>query len=170
MNDTFEIFLLELKAKIESIEVFRKRLEDLNAKFVGIFQQNDTYFNSPKGKLKLREVKGEKKATLIYYERENVIEPKKSNVVILEIPESKSLKMFFERAFGKKIEVKKTREIYMYRGTQIHLDKVKDLGTFIEFELKIKDLKENQKILKQLMKNLKIQEKNLLKGSYSDMF
>ena len=96
MSETLEILLLELKAKIESIEVVRRRLEDLNARCVGIFQQSDTYFNSPKGRLKLREVKGEEKATLIYYERENVIEPKKSNVLVLEIPKSESFRIFFE--------------------------------------------------------------------------
>jgi len=170
MSDTLEILLLELKAKIESIEVVRRRLKDLNAQCVGIFQQIDTYFNSPKGRLKLREFKGEEKATLIYYERENVIEPKKSNVLILEINESESFRMFFEQVFGKKVVVKKTREIYMYQGTQIHLDIVKGLGTFIEFERKIEDFNEDQKILGQLRINLKIKEKNLLKGSYSDMF
>jgi len=160
--------LLELKARVESFVVVRNKLRDLKARYVGIFRQIDTYFNVPKGRLKLREVEGREKAKLIYYEREDIPGPKRSNVLILEIQEPEPSKTFFERVLGKKIVIDKKREIYMHKGTQIHLDIVKNLGTFIEFERKTKDFKD-RKLLKELMKNLKIKDKDLLKGSYSDL-
>lgn len=161
--------MLELKARVDSFVFVRNKLRDLKAQYVGTFRQIDTYFNVPKGRLKLREVEGSERAKLIYYEREDIPGLKRSNVLILEIQESEPSKAFFERVLGKKIVVDKKREIYMHKGTQIHLDIIKDLGTFIEFERKTKDFIKDRKLLKELMKNLKIKDKDLLKGSYSDI-
>jgi len=161
--------LMELKAKVESLDVVREKLRGLEAHFVGIFHQVDVFFNVPRGRLKLRRVEGEEEAKLIYYERENILGPKKSNVIILRIHEPESAMMLFESILGKKIVIDKKREIYMYKGTQIHLDIVKNLGTFIEFERKIKDYMKDQKILDDLAIKLEVRDKDQLKGSYSDI-
>ena len=73
------------------------------------------------------------------------------------------------KIFGMKVVVDKIREIYRYNGIQIHLDKVKKLGEFIEFEVEIKDLKRDKERILELMKILKIDGKNLIRGSYSDL-
>jgi len=165
--------LLELKAKVESLNTIREKLRDLKARHVGTFKQIDTYFNVPKGRLKLRQIEGKEEAELIYYERENILGPKRSNVFIIEIQEPEIFKILFEKMLDKRVVIEKKREIYRYRGTRIHLDTVKNLGTFIEFERKTKDLPEetrkDRKILEELMKALEIENKNLLKGSYSDI-
>jgi len=142
---------------------------DLRVRHVGTFRQIDTYYNIPKGRLKLREIQGEKKAELIFYERENITGPKKSKVMILEIQEPESFKLFFQRALTKRIVIEKKREIYKYKGTQIHLDYVKDLGTFIEFERETTDSVKDRKSLDDLIKKLKIRDKDLIKVSYSEL-
>lgn len=161
--------LLELKAKVKSLHVARLKLMDLRARHVGTFRQIDTYYNIPKGRLKLREIQGEKKAELIFYERENITGPKKSEVMILEIQEPEPFKLFCQRALTKKIVIEKKREIYKYKGTQIHLDYVEDLGMFIEFERETTDSVKDRKSLDDLIKKLKIQDKDLIKDSYSDL-
>jgi len=80
-----------------------------------------------------------------------------------------SFKVLFEKLLGKKVTVDKKREIYSYEGTQIHLDVVQNLGTFIEFERKIKNVKKDYKVLEELMKELSIEEKDLIRESYSDL-
>jgi predicted adenylyl cyclase CyaB len=61
----------------------------------------------------------------------------------------------------------------MYRGTQIHLDTVKKLGKFIEFERRTADdskrAEEDRQVLEQLMKTLEIDPNNLVTHSYSDL-
>ncbi len=161
--------LLELKAKVKSLHVIRLKLRDLRARHVGTFHQIDTYFTNPKGRLKLREIQGKKKAELIFYERENITGPKKSEVMILEIQEPEPFKLFCQRVLTKRIVIEKKREIYKYKGTQIHLDHVKGLGTFIEFERETTNIVEDRRCLDDLMKILEIQNKDLIKVSYSDL-
>ena len=50
--------LVELKARVENIDSFRKRLSELKAERIGSFHQTDTYFEVPKGRLKLRQMEG----------------------------------------------------------------------------------------------------------------
>ena len=141
----------------------------MGACHVGTHRQRDTYFNVLGGRLKLRDVEGEALSKLIYYKREDVAEPKKSDVLLHNAHEPKSLKAILERALGKKAVIKKTREIYQHKGTQIHLDTVDELGTFIEFEREIRDSQEDRAVLDDLRKALGIEEWDLIEGSYGDL-
>ncbi|RLI22006.1 hypothetical protein DRO54_02255 [Candidatus Bathyarchaeota archaeon] len=163
--------LVELKAKIDDIDEVREKILKLNAKFVGKFRQIDTYFDVPKGRLKLREVEGNPSAQLIYYERENVAVPKKSEVFILEISKPEEFKEKTEKILEIKSVVEKIREIYFYKGTKIHLDSVKKLGFFIEFEKEtsLSEIEETKKFLKKLMEKLEIKPQNLMKSSYGEL-
>lgn len=165
--------LVELKTRADSLDTFRKRLQEMKADHIGTFHQTDTYFEVPEGRLKLRETEGTQKAQIVYYEREDIPGPKTSRVVILELQGPEFFKDFLHKALKTKIVVDKTREIYHHQGTQIHLDKVKDLGTFIEFERKTEDTSEatskDQEVLEDLMKTLGINTKDLIKSSYSDL-
>ena len=165
--------LVELKAKIEDLKSVRKSLRSLGARYIGRYHQIDTYYEVPKGRLKLREIKGKDRTELIYYERENIPGPKRSEVFILKIQKPQTFKMLFEKVLEKKVLIDKTREIYRYKGTQIHLDKVTGLGTFIEFERKTKGfpdvIQKDRKLLESLTEKLGIAKENLLEGSYSDL-
>ena len=163
--------LVELKAKIDNVDKVREKILKLNAEFIGKFRQIDTYFNVPKGRLKLREVEGKPHAQLIYYERENIATPKKSEVFILEISNPEEFKEKTEKILGIKSVVDKVREVYVYRETKIHLDSVKKLGCFIEFEKETSDLEiENcRKFLEKLMEKLKIKRENLIELSYGEL-
>ena len=84
--------MVELKAKVEDLDIIRKKLTILGTQHIGTFRQTDVYFNIPKGRLKLREIEDNNKAELIYYERENIAGPKGSYVFILKIPEPQVFK------------------------------------------------------------------------------
>ena len=161
--------LLELKARIKDISVARRKLVDLKALYIGTFHQIDTYFNAPKGRLKVREVEGSDKSEIIYYERMDVSGPKRSDVTIIEVQKPESFKIFLGKVLGKKIVIDKNRDIFRHKGTQIHLDIVQNLGKFIEYEREIKDLYKDHKILQELIKKFEIKNKDLFKGSYSDL-
>ncbi len=64
---------------------------------------------------------------------------------MLEIKDEPEIfKVFFEKVLEKKVVIDKEREIYQHNGTRIHLDKVKNLGTLVEFERKTKDSPETK--------------------------
>ena len=165
--------MVELKAKVDNHNDLRKRLSALGADYVGVFQQRDEYFVVPEGRLKLRTVENTDITELIYYERENALGPKNDDAYILKVKKSEDLKRILKKILKSLIVVEKTREIYMYEGTQIHLDNVKNLGKFIEFERKTSDepanVKRNQMTLKKLMETLQISSSNLEAYSYSDI-
>jgi adenylate cyclase class 2 len=165
--------IMELKAKVQDLEVVRRRLARLGARHVGTFRQIDVYFNVLEGRLKLREVESKNNAELIYYERENIAGPKKSNVFILKIQDPKVFKNLLKSLLKTSAIVKKVREIYRYKGTQIHLDTVEKLGNFVEFERKTlageRATKKNQRILEKLMEKLGINLESLEKLSYGDL-
>lgn len=168
-----EFKMVEFKARAEALDQVRMRTLSLGAHHVGTFQQTDVYFNVPKGRLKLREVKGKDVAELVYYERENIAGPKKSDVFILQIEKPAVFKDLLGRILETNVIVEKLREIYRYQGTQIHLDIVEKLGGFVEFERKtpndVQAIKENQRVLDRLMKKLGIKKENLEKLSYCDL-
>ena len=60
---------IEIKARSNNQDRIRDILKSKNADFKGIDHQIDTYFNVPKGRLKLRE--GNIENNLIFYERKN---------------------------------------------------------------------------------------------------
>jgi len=161
--------LIELKATLRTLTTARDRLNAMGARKKGTYRQVDTYFNVHTGRLKLREVDGEPTSMLVYYDREDIPDLKESDIIILETDDPPTLKAILQRSLGIKVTVTKQREIYHHQGTQIHLDNVEDLGTYIEFERPITDLPEDRKNLEELMEKLKIRPGDLITGSYSDL-
>ena len=165
--------MVELKAKVDDYQYARKKLSTLGAQCIGTFRQTDLYFKVPEGRLKLREVEGEHTAQLIYYERENIPGPKTDKAFILIIHEPEDLKNILKKILTPLTLVEKVREIYRYQGTQIHLDNVKKLGKFVEFERQISDdpkaIRNDREILEGLIDVLEIDSNNLEAFSYSDL-
>lgn len=67
--------------------------------------------------------------------------------------------------------VKKTRFLFIFNQTRIHLDKVENLGNFLEFEVCLKPeqtLKEGQEIAENLMKTFQLRNEDLMSGAYLD--
>ena len=110
---------------------------------------------------------------MIYYEREDTASPKRSSVSLLSIPNPQALKQILERILPVKTIVDKVREIYMHEGVQVHLDAVKGLGTFIEFErLTTQDQGQQQRDLDRLetlRQQMGVKSESLERLSYGDL-
>lgn len=162
---------VEIKARYENLDKGRAILKSKNAEFKGEDYQIDTYFNVPKGRLKLRE--GNIENGLIYYERPDTSSPKSSKFEKCDIDTSSNLKNVLANSLSVLRVVDKKREIYFLDNIKIHLDSLEGLGTFIEFEARKIHPKHTEKyLLDQVEKCLKLFEVNnsdLCTHSYSDM-
>ena len=102
---------LEYKVQYESLERILPKLKILGATHRETIHQVDTYFNSPKGRLKLRETDDSDESWLIYYERPNKIISRYSLYQLCKITEGASLKELLAAALQVKTVVKKDRAI-----------------------------------------------------------
>lgn len=162
--------LLELKASCPDLSRVR-RWCDANADPVGEFHQVDTYFRVNRGRLKIREEKGKRSTTLIYYTREDLPTPKHSEVYIIQLEQDMNLARVLEEALGVLVVVEKLRTIYRWGKVQIHLDRVFQLGDFVEFErlVEMEEEQDAQAEYETLRAELHVAEADLVAGSYSDL-
>ena len=124
---------IELKARCDDLNAARYAAEALGAIRTATLEQTDTYFQVARGRLKLREIRGQG-SELIWYEREDRAEARSSRYTIVPVGDSGSMKLALEGANGVRAVVKKTRELWLWHNVRIHLDDVAGLGTFLEFE------------------------------------
>ncbi|HNX43257.1 MAG TPA: class IV adenylate cyclase [Bacteroidales bacterium] len=161
----------EFKASVDNIEKYENLLLKLNPRFQGTDHQTDTYFNTGKGRLKLRE--GNIENSLVDYNRENLQDSKKSEVILYRHAPSDSLKSILVHQFGILVVVKKIRKIYFIGNVKFHFDEVENLGSFIEVEAIDDQNKFSDEDLKEqcdyYYRYFGIQKEQLQKLSYSDM-
>jgi len=68
--------------------------------------------------------------------------------------------------------VRKRREVTIVENTRIHLDRVEDLGTFLELEVMVPQggsLEQAEATTHALMATLGIQAEDLVEGAYIDL-
>ncbi len=159
---------LELKASLPSIESARVAARRCGAEFRGILLQEDTYFNVPHGRLKLREFAGAG-AELIFYERAEHSLERWSSYSTVAVPEPAPLKQQLSSALGVRVVVKKKRELFLFEGTRIHLDTVEGLGTFLEFEVPVRDETDAARKMKFLREQFGVADGSIFTPSYSDL-
>lgn len=163
---------LELKAIDRDPEGSREICEGLGAETKGVLVQEDTYFDVPRGRLKLRRERGVS-AHLIAYERSNDSGQRQSRYRIVEVKDDLELEAALAGALGITVVVRKARQLFLYKGVRIHLDRVDGLGNFIEFEgvatPENSDLARFEALLANLRHSLGIQEADLIGRSYSDL-
>src|SRR3989344_4526928 len=126
---------IEIKARCskEHQDEIRNYLNNNNAKYIGIDNQTDIYFQVKKGRLKLR--KGNIENSLIYYEKDDERGSKKSKVIICKNNEpSSDLENIVRQIHDVLVEINKKREIYFIDNVKFHIDEVIGLGNFIEIE------------------------------------
>jgi adenylate cyclase class 2 len=162
---------LELKARYPNHAFAKKMCLQLSAGNAGLLVQTDTYFNTPNGRLKLREAGG-KSAELIHYVRPNVKHDRGSTYEILPLADGKAALAFLTKSFGILTVVKKKRHLYLVENIRIHLDTVSGLGKFLEFEIVIHNAVEarhSHKQMNALKKLFKISDQDIIAVSYSDL-
>ena len=96
-------------------------------------QQHDIYFRTASGRLKLR-IEDEKPATLIEYHRPDSQQARISNYTLTPVENGQQTLEQLRQEHGILAEVLKIRTLYFYKNVRIHLDDVRQLGGFLEFE------------------------------------
>ncbi|MBS4042665.1 MAG: class IV adenylate cyclase [Chitinophagaceae bacterium] len=123
---------IEFKVRTNQLKIQEEKLQSLQPIFIGLDHQIDTYFNTQKGRLKLRQ--GNIENALIHYNRSNVANAKQSDVLLYSTVEAETLKEILIQSNGVKVVVDKLRKIYFIDNVKFHFDEVKELGSFIEVE------------------------------------
>lgn len=162
---------IEIKARCADQDRIRRVLEVSGADFKGRDRQVDTYFKVNAGRLKLRE--GLIENFLVFYEREDKMGPKESNVILFKNDPGSALKEVLIKSLGVLAVVDKTREIYFIGNVKFHIDIVEGLGSFVEIEAIDSNATIGRPALLDqctaYLKLLGIDETDLLSASYSDL-
>lgn len=134
-------------------------------------EQDDTFFRTTAGRLKLRCFAREQ-AQLIYYERDDRNGPKTSFYQIIAIPDPDGLREALRLAWGIRGRVRKQRTLYLVGRTRVHLDRVEGLGDYLELEVVLSDSEssaDGEREARRLMACLGISNDQLVSGAYIDL-
>jgi len=162
---------IEIKARVHNFDVLQKVVAGLTDSPVHVLEQEDTFFNTSEGRLKLR-ISPDNYAELIYYKRTDQSGPKQSEYCLIKVDEPETFKKALGAAIGIRGVVRKTRHLYHVGQTRIHLDDVENLGHFIELEVVLRtnqSSSEGEKIAQEFMEKLQIAESQLISGAYIDL-
>lgn len=159
---------LELKAATSSLTRAAATARSLPARRAGVLFQTDTYFNVAAGRLKLRVVRGSG-AELIGYRRPDRRGPRISNYRRTPVANGSEMRKILGRALGIRSTVQKRRVVFLYKNARIHLDNVRGLGTFIEFEVLVRrGMPQAKALMKHLKSMFQIHPTDVRSGSYGD--
>jgi predicted adenylyl cyclase CyaB len=162
---------IEIKARVKDIEAVRAIAQRLSDRPCTVLLQEDTFFHSPQGRLKLR-VLAPYQGQLIYYERADAAGPKRSEYFVSPTADPAPLKAVLTRALGVRGVVRKRRSLYWVGSTRVHLDEVDGLGSFLELEVMLgpgQSEEEGGTIARELMSRLGVQDCDLIAGAYVDL-
>jgi predicted adenylyl cyclase CyaB len=162
---------IEVKARVRDFAALSARAAELSDATVEVIPQEDTFFVMAQGRLKLRELAPDR-AQLIYYERPNRDGPKRSDYSLFETRDPKALRELLARALGVRGTVKKIRHLYSIGQTRVHLDKVTDLGDFMELEVVLKPGQSDEEghvVAERLLEELGVDQQDLMDSAYMDL-
>src|SRR6202140_1447392 len=162
---------VEIKARVTDPKAMRSRVEALGTTAPEELVQIDTFYNVPIGRLKLREF-GDGTGELIYYERPDAMGPTVSNYFRAASGDPGFLRDVLPRSLGVRATVRKRRDVFVIGQTRIHLDEVEGLGSFIEFEVVLRDgqaVSDGELIAVNLMDALSVSSADLVSHAYVEM-
>ena len=161
---------IEVKALDPDPERSLAVVRELGAEDHGVLVQRDTYFRVPSGRLKLREEQPGG-ATLIQYDRPDAAAARLSSYRLVPVEDADGLRASLDASLGTLVTVHKERRLFLSDGVRIHLDTVRDLGSFVELEGVApadSDLEPERAKVARLMDALGIGPERVLTDSYSD--
>lgn len=156
---------LEMKIRVASLEDFEGKIGF--AKFVGEEKQVDTYFKMPlKHLLRVRRIenKGILGLKLVKDERNSEFEE-----IEFEVSDAKeAIAIMKKLGFEELVTIEKLRKIYRHENITLELNRVKDLGDFVDFEMISENALDKNKIL-ELIKSLGYSEQDIDTRLYTEL-
>jgi adenylate cyclase class 2 len=162
---------LEIKAIDADPEATFAAALELGAQDHGMLRQRDTYFHAVQGRLKLREAPPQP-AELIAYARAELAGPKVSLYRVVPVSDHAALTDALADSLGVRVVVEKVRRLLLWRNVRIHLDRVADLGDFVEIEAVATSpggLEVERDRVEQLRATLGITDERLVAAGYADL-
>jgi predicted adenylyl cyclase CyaB len=162
---------VEIKARIESVEALLPRARAVADSGPTGILQDDTFFHCPNGRLKLRAF-SEASGELIFYQRSAGTAPRECFYVISKTVSPNSLREALSLAYGQSGRVRKHRTLFLVGKTRIHLDRVEELGDFLELEVVLSESETTEsgvKVAHELLASLGISPQQLIEGAYIDL-
>lgn len=162
---------IEIKARVDDMAALRRRVEAVASSGPVLIRQRDTFFNCPRGRLKLRVI-DRQSGELIYYQRPDTAGPSESTYRIYPVGDPPTLHETLDQAYGTLGVVEKQRTLFLAGQTRIHLDQVAGLGDFMELEVVLGEGQtpgEGAAIAEELMRCLEIKPASLVKRAYLDL-
>lgn len=162
---------VEIKARIESVEALTPRAAALADQGPTEIAQDDTFFACPNGRLKLRAFSATD-GQLIFYSRPDQAGPKESFFLISPTSSPDTLREALTLAYGRAGRVRKRRTLFLVGRTRVHLDRVEDLGHFLELEVVMTDgepAEAGVAVAHDLLARLGIAPSQLIERAYVDL-
>ena len=162
---------VEIKARIESVEALTQRAAAMADQGPTQIVQDDTFFACPNGRLKLRAFSATS-GQLIFYQRPDQAGPKESFFLISPTSSPDTLREALTLAYGQAGRVRKRRTLYLAGRTRIHLDRVENLGDFLELEVMMADGEPTEAgvtVARDLLAKLGISPTQLVERAYVDL-
>jgi predicted adenylyl cyclase CyaB len=162
---------IEIKARVCDPTQLRLRAQSIADSGPFEMEQDDTFFMCHNGRLKLR-VFSESQGELIFYKRNDSLNPKESQYVITPTSTPYELRETLVLALGECGRVRKQRTLFLAGNTRIHLDEVEGLGAFMELEVVLSDgetVAQGIEAAHRIMQQLGISDLDLVDRAYVDL-
>lgn len=162
----------EIKARVPNISTAIKSAEEFISSYKNSShfteKQKDIYYRVQSGRLKLRIINGTN-GNLIYYSRREKRGRRVSYYSIYSSDDPVNLDRLLRKVFRVSVTVSKNRDIFIAGNTRIHIDRVYNLGNYLEFEIIFNSFKDATKKMNRLINHFGLESKQLIKHSYSDL-
>jgi len=162
---------IEIKARVDDFSALYEKIALISDGLPDIIDQDDTFFICPHGRLKLRTLAPDR-GELIFYQRPDQAGPKTSFYKLSETHDPESLRETLTLAYGAAGRVIKQRTLFMIGQTRLHLDRVKGLGDYLEFEVVLAEDETPEQgitIAEDLLERLGIDRLELVDQAYVDL-
>lgn len=162
---------IEIKARIASTDAVAALARAIADKGPFDIPQDDTFFGCSSGRLKLRQF-SDGTGELIYYRRPDHQGPKESFYLLSPTSTPDSLRELLTLAYGQVGRLKKHRTLFLAGRTRIHLDRVEELGDFLELEVVLGEHESSTSGVREaneLIEKFGIKPEQLIEDAYIDL-
>ncbi len=162
---------IEIKARVPDLATFRAKAASLASGPKQIINQTDAFFVVSRGRLKVRAF-SDGSGELISYERADQQGPKESVYTRVACEDARAISHALSTVLSVRGIVEKEREVFLVGRTRVHLDRVENLGCFVELEVVLapgEPTEQGHREAHNLLRSLQIPEQALVAEAYIDL-
>jgi len=157
---------IELRAKVADFEALENKLCLLSARFQGEREEYDQYFGPEDRKMIVRIRNRNGVSFLTFKSLSQSTEVCAWQEWETKIEDADALEKILSNGLKRLVEIRKKRKTYALNDFEINLDRIQDLGNFIEVELISENIPEAKKRLEKFLKELEISEERVVREGY----